>query len=237
MESKTEGVAAVERAFLILNAFRREDEAITLHDLAQRTGMYKSTILRLLASLMRFSTVQQLADGRYRLGHTVMHWGNVYQASLRLEHVVVPVLEKLAADTGEGASYFRREGDVRLCLYRIDSHRSIRDHMHAGDILPLQSGAAGRVLIEFEPGYTPTPVTSVIISIGEREPDIAAVAAPVFDREGGVVGSVSVSGPASRFHAATLSSHMTAVRDAAISLTNRFGGSLEMFELPLPVVI
>jgi len=236
MEQKTDGVAAVERALSILNAFRREEEALTLHDIAQRTGMYKSTILRLLASLIRFSAIQQSSDGRYHLGYAVLQWGSVYQSSLRLEQVVVPILEELAATTGEGASYFRRENDVRLCLYRIDSHRSVRDHMHAGDILPLRTGAAGRVLVDYEPGHLPPPHTSVAISIGEREPDIAAVAAPVFQGDGILVGAISVSGPASRFTAPMLRKHMVAVRDAAIATTRRFGGRTAIFDLPLPEV-
>lgn len=233
-DEKTERVAAVERALSILNAFGREDESLSLSELAQRTGLYKSTLLRLLSSLIRFSTVHQLSDGRYQLGHAVLHWGSIYQASMRLEHIVLPVLEQLALRTGEGASYFRREGDVRLCLYRIDSQRSVRDHMHVGDILPLHTGAAGRVLIQFEADVPPP--TSVFISIGEREPDIAAVAAPVFDRAGGVAGSISISGPANRFTTSTLPDHVKAVHEAAMTLTQKLGGPTDKLNLPLPVV-
>ena len=234
-DEKTERVAAVERALSILNAFHRDDEPLSLRELAQRTGLYKSTLLRLLSSLIRFSTVHQLADGRYQLGHTVLHWGSVYQASMRLEHLVLPVLEQLALRTGEGTSYFRREGDVRLCLYRIDSQRSVRDHMHVGDILPLKTGAAGRVLIEFDSDVLPP--TSVFVSIGEREPDIAAVAAPVFERSGKVAGCISISGPANRFTTATLPDHLNAVREAAVLLTQKLGGPTDKLNLPLPVVI
>ncbi len=53
MEEIQTGVAAVERAFAILHAFKAGDMSLSLHDLAKRTGMYKSTILRLMATLIQ----------------------------------------------------------------------------------------------------------------------------------------------------------------------------------------
>ena len=51
MNAKANGVAAVERALSVLGAFRDGDASLSLHELAARTGLYKSTILRLLVSL------------------------------------------------------------------------------------------------------------------------------------------------------------------------------------------
>src|SRR4051794_35164429 len=48
------GVAAVDRALMILDAFEPADESLTLSQLAQRTSFYKSTILRIAQSLMRY---------------------------------------------------------------------------------------------------------------------------------------------------------------------------------------
>jgi len=62
------GVAAVDRAFLILSAFREDDPALSLAVLARRTGLYKSTILRLMQSLMRAGFVTRLPDGNYVVG-------------------------------------------------------------------------------------------------------------------------------------------------------------------------
>lgn len=227
MTDNKDGVAAVERALTIMNAFRIDDQALTLHEIANRTGFYKSTILRLLVSLIRFGCVQQLPDATYKLGHAVMTWGTVYRQSLRIEDHVVPVLNRLLELTGEGASYFRREGEVRLCLFRVDPHHSVRDHIYAGQVLPLRQGAAGRVLVEFEGNPAEWPSTRVFFSVGEREPDIAALAAPVFGPGDEVVGSVAISGPSSRFAEAVLPSHTAAVREAAINLTQHFGGNAD----------
>ncbi len=46
-----EGVAAVDRALTLLSAFRKGDTAVSLAELAERTGLVKSTIMRLAISL------------------------------------------------------------------------------------------------------------------------------------------------------------------------------------------
>ena len=62
------GVAAVDRALDILAAFKPTDKALTLAELAARTGFYKSTILRISQSLLRHNYLQRLDDGSYRIG-------------------------------------------------------------------------------------------------------------------------------------------------------------------------
>lgn len=234
MTEKIDGVAAVERALTIMNAFTMQDQTLSLHEIAQRTGFYKSTILRLMASLIRFGCIEQLPDTSYRLGHSVMTWGSIYRNSLRLEDLVMPVLNELVNATGEGASYFRREGDVRLCLFRVDPRRSVRDHIYAGQVLPLQQGAAGRVLVDYEGDRSGWPDSRVIVTIGEREPDIAAIAAPVFGTDQRVIGAVAISGPSIRFTDEVLPDYSSAVLKAAIHLTQRLGGDAQWLGGGLP---
>lgn len=237
------GVAAVDRALAILNAFQHDDGPLTLHVLAERTGLYKSTILRLLDSLVRARCVQRLDDGRYQPGSTLLHWGSVYQASLRLSDHVLPILQRLVRTTSEGASFFVRDGDVRICLFRVDSPRSIRDHVRVGDVLPLDRGAAGRILLRTgraPRGGAPPEMGRLIITLGEREPDIAAVAAPVFDADGSIRGALAVSGPISRFSPQAIAAIRQDVLTAARELTMRFGGDASLVaddpRMPVPPV-
>ena len=78
-EADTGGVAAVERALAILDAFTEQDRSLTLAQVATRTGFYKSTILRLAASLEKKGYLIRLADGgwhcclRQKRGQTDHH--------------------------------------------------------------------------------------------------------------------------------------------------------------------
>src|SRR5262245_11026851 len=76
------GVAAVERALSILGAFRPGDQALALVEISQRTNLYKSTVLRILQTLLRHNYLQRLEDGLYRVGPTPLILGALYQRSL-----------------------------------------------------------------------------------------------------------------------------------------------------------
>ena len=233
VEEKRGGVAAVERAFAILNAFRAGDSSLSLNELAHRTGMYKSTILRLIATLVHEHCVVRLDDGTYQLGSMLLHWGGLYQSALRMDDHVPAVLRRLAQETGEGASFFTREGKLRVCLFRVDSPRSIRDHIHVGDLLPLEKGAAGRVLASFDRaliGAADFPAQALIATVGEREPDIAAIAAPVFGPQGTLRGALAISGPAMRFSLDLVPTISQALLKAAVELTRRLGGDSSILE-------
>ena len=147
------GAAAVDRALTLLSVFGAGDTSLSLAELAERTGLYKSTVLRLLASLEHAGFMQRQDDGRYRLGAELARLGGLYTASFSLGAVVVPVLRALVEQTGESAAFHvcERRGDewLRLCLYRVDSPQLVRDHVRAGDVLPADRGAGGRVLQAF----------------------------------------------------------------------------------------
>src|SRR5256885_8835193 len=83
------GVAAVERALSILEAFAEADDMLTLAELAKRTGLYKSTILRLSKSLESHGYLLRTADGNYRLGAKLLYLGSLYQRHFRTADVVV----------------------------------------------------------------------------------------------------------------------------------------------------
>jgi DNA-binding IclR family transcriptional regulator len=227
MARPNSGVSAVQRALTVLGAFRDGDGSLTLHELAARTGYYKSTILRLLASLGQSGCVLRLADGSYQLGPMVLHWGRVYLSSLRVEDHVRPVLERIAAETGESATYYTRQGDVRLCVARVDSSYSIRDHVKVGDILPLDKGSGGHVLRAFDPSSSRgkvKPRSFVVTSFRERDAQGAGMSAPVFGPGGTLRGAISISGPLGRFGDAVLPKLSKAVLAAAAELTTRLGG-------------
>lgn len=220
------GVAAVERALAILGAFRDGDVSLTLHQLAERTDLYKSTILRLIATLERRGCIARLDDGSYQLGPALVRWGSLYLASVRVETHVTPVLARLAGETGESATFYTRHGEARICLARVDCTRSVRDHVHVGEVLPLQRGAGGRVLVAFDPDNRKAraPQAMVIVTVRERDAEGAGMAAPVFGPKGSLRGAISLSGPATRFTEAALPKLARSLLSAAADLTTRLGG-------------
>ncbi len=228
---EADGAASVDRALQALLAFREGDLGLTLGEIARRTGLYKSTLLRLLASLEKQRFVVRLPDGRYSLGPTLFRLGALYERSLDLRAAVEPVLARLAAETGESASLYVRERDHRLCLMRVNSRQNVRDHITVGALLPTDRGAAGRVLTRYEGGPGGDRGAALMAAtMGERDPELAAVAAPLFDRDGRLIGAICVSGTATRFRdPALMARTRAAVLDRARELTAMLGGPAELF--------
>jgi DNA-binding IclR family transcriptional regulator len=220
------GVAAVERALTILDALT--DEKITLAELSKRTDLYKSTVLRLAVSLERFGYILRDDDGCYRLGSKVLHLGSLYQRHFRTSELVPPVLRRLVDDLHEGASFYIADGDNRVVLHRIDSARAVRDSVHEGDRFPLTSGAAGHVLRAFAGArgerFDRIRDAMFAASFGERDPEIAAFAAPVFGHGNRIVGAISVSGPLYRIEALGEAKILPMLFKHAQALTKTLGG-------------
>lgn len=197
-------VEAVERALAILEAFNAQTRQLSLADLARRTGIYKSTLLRLASSLIYCGFLQRGPDGIYRLGAEIGRLGALNPPIGDAGAVIRPVLDSLVAKTGETASFYVRDGDERICLYRRNSPQAARHHLDEGTRLPLAQGAAGRVLMTFSDATQngsneATRRRHFHVSIGERDPAVAAVAVPVLGLAGKLHGALTISGIRSRF--------------------------------------
>jgi DNA-binding IclR family transcriptional regulator len=203
-----QGVDAVERALSLLRCFEKSGEELTLALLAQRSGLYKSTILRLSASLVHMGFLQRSPSGLFRLGSELRRLGQLSSAKVPLASLVRPALADLTAKTQETASFYVRDGDERICLYRVNSPRAMRHHLDEGTRRPLLGGAAGYILWAFDPDAPlDAEMTRVrnrgwVFSEGRRDPDLGAVAVPLLNRQGELLGALSVSGLRSRFTAA-----------------------------------
>ncbi|MEQ1515373.1 MAG: IclR family transcriptional regulator [Usitatibacteraceae bacterium] len=198
------GVAAVDRALDVLGAFRTGDAALSLAQLSERTLLYKSTLLRLLASLEHRRMILRTTEGRYGLGPDVARLHAIYARSFSLENLVMPVLKGLVAKTRESAAFHVRQGDQRLCLFRVDSPQPVGDNIRVGDLLPVGRGAGGRLLSAYSGGkgarYAQIRRDGYVVAVGDRVPELAGISAPVFDADSRFVGAITLTMPTPRLN-------------------------------------
>lgn len=235
------GVAAVDRALSILGAFEAMDRCLSLAELAQRTGLYKSTILRLAQPLLRLHYLQHFEDGNYRIGPRPLMLGAVYQHSLRLGDMLLPLMYDLADQTGESVSFYSRYEDIRVCRYRVDSRHDVRDHVSEGEVLPLLHGSGGQVLLAFggaegEPHET-TRRKFYYASFGERDPETAGISVPIFGTGQRLLGSLTLSGPRSRLNEAVVADARVPMLRVAAGATEALGGDAAPIEDAIAVIL
>jgi AraC-like DNA-binding protein len=94
------GVDLLDRAFAILFAFRAEDTPLSLSELSRRTGLYKSTLLRLAGALVHHRFLVRLEDGRFRLGSAPFVLASIYRSSLDLGDALLPLMRELNEELG-----------------------------------------------------------------------------------------------------------------------------------------
>jgi len=226
--SSPSGVEVLDRAFSILSAFRLDDPPLSLAELSQRTGLYKSTLLRLAAALVYHRFLDRLEDGRFRLGSAPFALGAIYQAQLNLGDVLLPLMQDLNRELGEAVSFHVREGDHRVCLYRINSRFTIRAEIRQGAVQSLERGAGGRILLAFTgaqgPPYEAIRREYTYVSVGERDPETSGVSAPVFGLRQTLLGALGIVGPATRLGRPELEALRPRLLAAAARASDQLGG-------------
>lgn len=223
-----EQVQSVARAMAVLKAFSGDEAFVPLAELARRTGMHKPTVLRLARTLAAEGFLVQRADGAWRLGPSAGAIGARYQAQFDVNAIIEPQLMELSAATGESASFHVYEDDIRSCLLRCEGPRGIRRHVRPGELLPLERGSAGRVILaalgEGGAVYDRIRREGYCVTRGERSAGAASVSAAVHGAQRAVLGSVSISGPIERLTQALLLACAPAVVRAAAQLSWKLGG-------------
>jgi IclR family acetate operon transcriptional repressor len=217
-------VAAVERAVAVLDALSDGDAELGTNEIARRTGINASTVSRLLATLANPRLVEHVpATGRYRLGPRLLQLGSLVLGRLDLRDVARPHLHELVGATGVTATLSAPGEHDAVTVDFVQGDATVQSVARVGRPSIGHATAAGKVLLAFgnaEPpsgklkAYTRRTITEharlqaelarvarqgYAEAAGERELDLNAIAAPVFDAEGELAGIIGLQGPASRF--------------------------------------
>ena len=218
-------VAAVERAFTVLDALAEGDELGT-NEIARRTGINASTVSRLLATLASARFVEHVSEtGRYRLSLRLVELGNAVLGRLDLRELARPHLQALVRETGETATLSAPGEHDAVTVDFAHSTSVVQSVAQLGRPSVGHATAVGKVMLAFgdvelpaEPfaAFTARTITTragIVHELErvrkrgfaeareEREEGLAAIAAPVRDSRGALAGILGVQGPASRFDA------------------------------------
>jgi DNA-binding IclR family transcriptional regulator len=217
-------VAAVERALAVLDALADGAPELGTNEIARRTGINASTVSRLLATLVNSGMVEHVpSSGRYRLGLRLLQLGNAVLGRLDLREVARPHLHELAIETGETATLSAPGEHDAMTVDFAQSASSVQSVARVGRPSVGHATATGKVLHAFCRAqlpngalktYTPRTITDrrklsaelervrrqgYAEAVGEREPHLNAIAAPVFSARDELAAIIGVQGPSSRF--------------------------------------
>ncbi|WP_026212281.1 IclR family transcriptional regulator [Longispora albida] len=203
------GVGVLDKAVLILET---SVDGASLAELVERTQLPRATAHRLAQALESHRLLVRDAQGRWRPGPRLAELAN--EAPDVLLTAAEPILALLRDQTGESAQLYLRRADERICVAASERSSGLRDTVPVGAVLPMTAGSAAQILLAWEPPeailpllprakFTARTLAEVrkrgwAASVAEREAGVASVSAPVRDRTGRVIASISVSGPIER---------------------------------------
>lgn len=226
------GVGVLDKAAAVLSAL--EGAPLSLAGLVEATGLPRPTAHRLAVALEHHRLVARDLSGRFTLGPRLRELAAA-AGDDQLLIAASTVLVELRDATGESAQLYRRQGERRICVAAAERMTGLRDTVPVGSALTMHAGSAAQVLLAWEDadrlhrglaGATFTAVNLAQVrrrgwaqSVGEREPGVASVSAPVRLPDGRVVAAVSVSGPIERLTRSPGPRYAEAVKAAAARLT------------------
>src|SRR3954469_5936154 len=221
------GPRSALRVMDILQALASEPNGVTLAALSDQLRVPKTSVFSLLRALEGGRYVQA-DDGRYTLGGQALKLGASLGQARALPKSARPVLEWLAAETGETVllGILSEEGHEISYVDVIESDKTLRFAVRIGNRRPLYCTAAGKALLAFLPNSLQmkyltqtkfvkfTPDTSskdelialfpqirhrgVVVDANGIIDGATGIASPCFDQAGRVSCAVTIAGPTTR---------------------------------------
>jgi IclR family acetate operon transcriptional repressor len=246
-QPSTRRIGAAERAIALLDTLAEGGDLGT-NEIARRTGMTPSTVSRQLGTLAASGLVERVdATGRYRLGLRIVHLANALLARLDVREVARPHLVAIVDATGETATLSVPGDQDAITVDFVPGAHQVQPVSRLGRPSIAHATSAGKIMLAFSGrelpdgplrAYTPKTITDTQAlaaeiarvraqgwarAVGEREPDLTAIAAPIRSSRGELEAIVALQGPSSRFDDGAVEGALPVLLERAEAISRELG--------------
>lgn len=224
----TPTIQVIERLFTLIDVLASREEAISLKEISEKTGLHPSTAHRILNDLAIGRFVDRPEAGSYRLGMRLLELGNLVKGRLNVRDAALAPMRELHKLIQQPVNLSMRQGDEIVYIERAYSERSGMQVVRAiGGRAPLHLTSVGKLFLAAdEPqrvrnyaartglsGHTRNSITQlpalerelakarqygVARDNEELELGVRCMAAGIYDDQGKLVAGLSISAPADR---------------------------------------
>ena len=244
----TPNIQVIERMFALIDVLSSREEAITLKEISERTGLHPSTTHRILNDLAVGRFVDRPESGSYRLGMRLLELGNLVKGRLNVRDVAFQPMRELHKLIQQPVNLSVRQGDEIVYIERAFSERSGMQVVRAiGGRAPLHLTSVGKLFLANDDaqrvrayatrtglsGQTKNSITqlpvlerelSKVRQYGiahdneELELGVRCMASGIYDDQGKLVAGLSISAPADRLDDAWLAKLQATTEDISSAL-------------------
>ena len=227
-------IQVIERLFSLMDVLASREDAISLKEISEKTGLHPSTAHRILNDLTIGRFVDRPEPGSYRLGMRLLELGNMVKARLNVRDAALAPMRDLHKLIQQPVNLSMRQGDEIVYIERAYSERSGMQVVRAiGGRAPLHLTSVGKLFLSVdEPmkvrsyatrtglsGHTKNSITQLPIlerelskvrqygiarDNEELELGVRCIAAGIYDDQGKLLAGLSISAPADRLDEAWL---------------------------------
>jgi IclR family acetate operon transcriptional repressor len=242
-------VRAVERALDVLQCFSADKPSMSVLEIQERVRLSRPTLYRLLHTLAAKGLVRSSGDPqRFSLDYGVGRLASNWMAGIDPIRAGQRIVERLRERTNETAALFILRGHQRLCAVEIAASHFLKISRGIGETEHISKGASGKAILafmdtdEFEvilrtlpkdtnrkqllQALDPIRRDGFAVSRAEVFAGAVAIAAPYFDRDKRVAGSIGVFGPQARLDGSWERNAIRLVVDGAAELSSALGQPL-----------
>lgn len=221
-------IQVIERMFSLIDVLASREEAISLKEISEKTGLHPSTTHRILNDLAVGRFVDRPEAGSYRLGMRLLELGNLVKGRLNVRDAAMTPMRELHKLTQQPVNLSMRQGDEIVYIERAYSERSGMQVVRAiGGRAPLHLTSTGKLFLAVdEPqrvrsyatrtglaGHTRNSITQlpalerelskarqygIARDNEELELGVRCMAAGIYDDQGKLIAGLSISAPADR---------------------------------------
>jgi len=241
-------VQVIERMFALIDVLASREEAISLKEISERTGLHPSTTHRILNDLTIGRFVDRPESGSYRLGMRLLELGNLVKARLSVRDAALHPMRELHKLIQQPVNLSMRQGDEIIYVERAYSERSGMQVVRAiGGRAPLHLTSTGKLFLAADDaqrvrayamrtglaGHTRNSITQLPIlerelakvrqsgvarDNEELELGVRCMAAGVYDDQARLVAGLSISAPGDRLDEGWLPKLEAAAHDISAAL-------------------
>ncbi|UGT63099.1 IclR family transcriptional regulator [Nocardia asteroides] len=142
---KRDNLSLLQRSALVLDAFPG-GTALSLAEVAARTGLPRSTTHRVLTGLVELGWLARTGGG-FELGLGLFELGERVGLKYRLRSAALPFMQDLYAVTGQTVHLAIRDGLDAVYVEKIHGHAALPLPSQIGGRLPLTCTAVGKALL------------------------------------------------------------------------------------------
>jgi DNA-binding IclR family transcriptional regulator len=246
-------VQVIERMFNLIDVLASREDAISLKEISERTGLHPSTAHRILNDLASGRFVDRSQPGSYRLGMRLLELGNLVKARLNARDAALGPMRELHKLIQQPVNLSMRQGEEIVYVERAYSERSGMQVVRAiGGHAPLHLTSVGKLFLAADDpsrtrgyaartglrGQTKNSITSIedlerelskVRRFGmandneELELGVRCMAAGIYDDQDKLVAGLSISAPSGRMEDEWLPKLQETARKISENLGHRPG--------------